>query len=191
MVVDGAGQDGLVLTRRPTHRVECNATEDPCRGVTSELGVGQRRDQKLVLVMGLDERPQDMRAPFGGNFPVRDSADEMFSQEVGGHVIEPVTNVPVDALGGQLAIKHPRARLRDVEYLGQQGVHLVNDDATLLHLGDEVLMIFLGLLNPQDVIKEQLTTIARSESTMSKPRLAHHDLTKLTNLGPRTNWSRH
>ncbi len=45
-------------------------------------------------------------------------------------------------------------------------MHLMDDNSTLAHLGHELPVILLRLLDPEDVVKEQFPAITRSESAM-------------------------
>ncbi len=47
-------------------------------------------------------------------------------------------------------------------------------DVPLLHLQNEVIVILLRLMHPDDVVEEQLTTIPGRQALMCEPRPAHH-----------------
>ena len=195
MSVNGASQDGFLLTSRPTHWVEGNTAENPCRGISSELSIGQRRNEKFIFTVRLDKRTKNVLASVRRHFAVSYATNEILGQGVRRHVIEPVPNILVNTqpnrVGGQLPVKYPGTTLRDIKNLGQQLMHFMNDNSTFPHLGHEISMIFLCFFDPQDVIEEQFSTIAWSEPTMRQTRLAHHHLTKLANFRPCTNGSSH
>ena len=193
--VNGASQDGFLLTSRPTHWIEGDTAEDPCRGISSELSIGQRRNEKFSFAVRLDKRAKNVLASLRRHFAVGHATNEILGQGVRRHVIEPVPNILVNTqpnrVRGQLPVKYPGTTLRDIKDLGQQLMHLMNDNSTFSHLGHEISRIFLCFFNPQDVIKEQFSTIAWGEPTMRQTRLTHHHLTKLANFRPCTNGSSH
>ena len=47
-------------------------------------------------------------------------------------------------------------------------------DAPLLHLQNEVIVILLRLVHPDDIVEEQLTTVPRRQALMCEARPAHH-----------------
>jgi len=84
-------------------------------------------------------------------FGIRDAADQVRGELLGGHFVEPGTDhVGRDRAKGirrDTAIQHETASLRHFKRLCEHVVEFEHLDAALLHLEHEVVMILLRLVN--------------------------------------------
>jgi hypothetical protein len=117
----------------------------------------------------------------------RQSADQKFRQPARLKALEEgagaVDQSDPNLVGGDLAIEEPALGLRDLEHLGQKVVKLQDLDAAVAHLGDEVEMVTLRVLDPQNVVEQKLVAVARREAAVGQSRSADQDLAELANLG--------
>ncbi|MCY1415122.1 hypothetical protein D9M71_305910 [compost metagenome] len=186
-LVDGGGQQGLLAARRPVHRVEGDATIDPAGGIAGELGVGQRRQDEAgvaqVVVVHLDHL---------GAFALRQvlashATDQELGQVARLKAFEPaahfVGQAHADGVGGDLAVEDPLQGLFVLHDVGQQVVHLQHIHAALAHLGDEVEMVALGLVDPDHVVEQQLVTVARCQALVRQARRANHHFAQFAGFG--------
>ncbi len=67
--------------------------------------------------------------------------------------------------------------------LGQQVLDVEDLDAALAHPGDELVVLPLGPLDPQDVVEEQLVVVARRQPLQAEVRAMDDDLAELADLG--------
>jgi len=67
--------------------------------------------------------------------------------------------------------------------LGEKVVHFQHLDAPVTHLGDEVEMVALGVLDPQHVVEQQVVAIARRQPLVGASGRADHHLAELPYLG--------
>ncbi len=61
-------------------------------------------------------------------------------------------------------------------------MHLDHLDAAVAHLGDEVEMVALGVVDPQHVVEQEVVAIARREALVRASRRADHHLAKLADF---------
>ncbi len=61
-------------------------------------------------------------------------------------------------------------------------MHLDHFDAAVAHLGDEVEMIALGVLDPQHVVEQEVVAIARRQPLVGAARRARHHQPKLADF---------
>jgi len=92
--------------------------------------------------------------------------DSVVDQLGGRHCIQPGAdclrdNAP-DAVWSYPPIENPSACFGIDDRLSQQLVQLQNLDPALLHFEGEVVVVLLRLLHPDDIVKQQIVTIARS-----------------------------
>ena len=84
--------------------------------------------------------------------------------------------------GHDLVVQDPLLAFRDRDSLGQQVVHLHHVDAAVAHLGDEVEVVALGVLDPQHVVEQQLVAVGRREALVRSTWGADHDLAQLADF---------
>ena len=68
------------------------------------------------------------------------------------------------------------------EGLGEQVPEEEHLDAALAHLRDELVVLVLGALDPEDVVEEQLVVVRRREPLEAELRTVHHHLAQLADL---------
>ncbi|MOA22675.1 hypothetical protein D3C78_1432510 [compost metagenome] len=167
------------MARRPVHRVQRDAAIDPAGGVAGELGVGQRRQQEAgvtqVVAIHLDD---------AGTFAVRQvftghTTNQVLGQLAWLQAFEPaayfVAQADTYGVRGDLAVQNPLQGFRVLDGLGQQVVHFQDFDTALTHLGHEVEVVTLGLVDPDNVIEKQLVTVVRGQPLVGQARGANHD----------------
>jgi hypothetical protein len=62
-------------------------------------------------------------------------------------------------------------------------VQLDDVDLALAHLVDEVLMVALGVLDPEDVVEQQVVAVRRREALVGQPGRADQHLAQAADLG--------
>jgi hypothetical protein len=67
--------------------------------------------------------------------------------------------------------------------LAQQVLDVENLDAPLARPRDELVVLSLGPLDPQDVVEEQLVVVARRQPLQAEVRAVDDDLAELADLG--------
>ena len=175
-LIDGTLQQRFRLSRGPEHRIAGYTAVDPTRRITLEQGVRNRRDHKRDFAHRIAQhfRPLGLR-----NVTDRNAADQVRGKGGLRHLVQPRSQrrchqLP-DSVLGDAAVKYPRARLGCLQCLGQQVVELQHLDATLPHLQHEVVVIFLCLLHPDNVVKQQLVAVPRCKAAMSQTGTADHN----------------
>jgi hypothetical protein len=88
-----------------------------------------------------------------------------------------------DLVGDDLLVQDPRPGLGHSHRLRQELVHLQHLDAAVAHLGDEVEVIPLGVVDPQHVVEQQCVAVRRGEALVGAAGGAHQDLAELAHLG--------
>ena len=68
------------------------------------------------------------------------------------------------------------------ERLGEEGLEQEDLDATLLHPRDELVVLVLGALDPQDVVEEQGVVGGRRQPLETELRAVHHHLSQAPDL---------
>ena len=186
-LVHRGGQQGFLAAGRPVHRVERDAAVDPRAVVPHEQGVRQRVDDEAGRVLVL-ERRQEAAADLVGHVLEGDAADQVLGQLRGRHLVEPGADVggeaETDQVTGDLAVEQPGARFRDPHDVGDAVLELQHLDTALLELGDEVEVVALGLLDPDDVVEEQPVGGAGREPLVGQARRRDQHLSELACLGP-------
>ena len=89
-----------------------------------------------------------------------------------------------DQIVGDLAVQQPVAGVGLRHDVGEQVLKLEDLDAAVDHLGDEVEVVAAGLLQPDDVVEQQLVAVVRGEPLMGKSRRADHDSPQPARLRP-------
>ena len=56
-------------------------------------------------------------------------------------------------------------------------------DAALAHLGHEVEVVALGVLDPQHIVEEELVAVGRRQAPVCKAGRAHQNLAQPSHLG--------
>ncbi|MNH05872.1 hypothetical protein D3C79_652210 [compost metagenome] len=186
-LVDGGGQQGFLATRRPVHRVQRHAAVDPAGGVAGELGVGQRWQDEAGVAQVVVVHLHDF-----GAFALRQvlachAADQEFGQVAWLQAFEPaahfVGQAYADGVRGDLAVEDPLEGLFVLHDIGQQVVHLQHIHTTLAHLGDEVEMVTLGLVDPDHIVEQQFITVARRQALVRQARGANHHFAQFAGFG--------
>ena len=70
------------------------------------------------------------------------------------------------------------------DHLGEQVLQFEDLHTAIDHLGNEVEVVAAGLLQPDDVVEQQLVAVLRGQPLMRKSRCAHHDSPQLARLRP-------
>lgn len=154
-LVDGCGQQRFLTSRRPVHRVQCHAAEDPRRVVTHELCVGQWPDDEARGVQLVEQR-EESAVQLVDDVLVRDSANQQLGQAIRGQCRQPVPDVVSESRSHQVIgelIQHPVAGIGFRDHVGEQVLQFQDLDATIDHLGDEVEVIAASLLQPDHVVE--------------------------------------
>ena len=69
-------------------------------------------------------------------------------------------------------------------HLGEQVLQFEDLHTAIDHLGDEVEVVAAGLLQPDDVVEQQLVAVLRRQPLVRKSRCAHHDSPQPARLRP-------
>ena len=185
--VDRRGEDRLLMTCRPEQRVDRDAAVDPARGVAGIKRVGKRRQQVLGDAGGGLHELQHLAAMGLGEFLGRQAAYQRLGEiarlETVEIALDLVDQAQPDLIGHDLVVDDPLPGLRNRHGLGEQIVHLHDIDAAIAHLLHEVEVIALGVVDPQNVVEQQLIAVRWRQSLVRPPRRANHDLVKLAHLG--------
>ena len=76
-----------------------------------------------------------------------------------------------------------RARLGDVQDIGEQITQFEDIDVTLAHEFDEEIVVTLSLGDVQDIVEEQIVAVGRSETIVCATGPAHHDTSQCADFG--------
>ena len=183
-LVDRPLQQGLQPPRRPVHRIAGHAPIDPAGRVALEEGVGDRRNEKRRLARGVG---QHLR-PLGlGNIQHRDAPDEQPRQvgAAGSRRARAASRgrCPADGVGRHAPVEDEGARLLVVQRFAEELREIEHLDAPFLHLRHEVVMVLARLVNPDDVVEQQIVAVAGGEPLMGAARRADHHRLQLSDLG--------
>ena len=187
-LVDRGGQQRLLTPRRPVHRVQRHAAEDPRGVVAHELRVGQRPEHE----------PRGVRArgtPTGSCRPPRRARPGRRRRRSGTPPTDPraARSARPGSRGAGPRPTRSSVTLRSStqsrasgigHHVGEQVLQLEDLDAAVDHLGDEVEVVAAGLLQPDDVVEQQLVAVLRGEPLVGEPRRADQDSAQLAGLRP-------
>ena len=67
--------------------------------------------------------------------------------------------------------------------VGEQVIEVEDLDAALAHPGDELVVLVLGPLDPQDVVEQQLVVVRRREPLQAEVGAMDHHLAQPPDLG--------
>ena len=186
-LVDRRGQDRLLVARRPEQRVERDTAVDPAGRVARVERVGQRRQQVLGDAGGFLDELQRLAAVGLRELLGRQAADQGFRElavveavEVAPHLVD---QTEAHLVGHDLVVEDPLLGFGYGDRLGQQVVHLDHVDAAVAHLLHEVEVVALGVVDPHDVVEQQVVAVGRREPLMRPARRADHDLAQLAHFG--------
>ena len=186
-LVDGGGEQCLLTPRRPVHRVQRDAAEDPGGVVAHELRVGQRPDDEPRRVQLVEQR-EEAAVHLIDHVLVGDAANEELRQPIRRQLGQPgpdlVGEPRSDQIVGHLAIQQPLAGVGLRHDVGEQVLKLEDLDTAVDHLGDEVEVVAAGLLQPDDIVEQQLVAVVRGEPLMGQARRADHDSPQPARLRP-------
>ncbi|MNZ27311.1 hypothetical protein D3C78_445270 [compost metagenome] len=87
-----------------------------------------------------------------------------------------IDQADADLVVGELAVEDPLQCFLVLHDVGEQVVHFQDIDAALAHLGDEVEVVALGLVDPDHVVEQQLVAVVGGQAHMCEPRRADHYL---------------
>ena len=94
----------------------------------------------------------------------RQAADQRFGELAVVQALEVAAQLVDEAeahlVRHDLVVEDPLLAFGNGHGLGQQVVHLDHFDAAVAHLGDEVEVVALGVLDPQHVVEQQLVAVA-------------------------------
>ncbi len=146
------------MPRWPVERIEGDAAVDPARRVARVEGVRERRQEIFVDAGGVAHQRQHLAADMLGKLLGREAADQRLGEIARGEPLEIaadlVDKAEADLIGRHLIVEDPFFRFGDRDGLGEQIVHLDDLDAAVAHLGHEVEMIALGVVDPQHVVEQ-------------------------------------
>ena len=189
-LVDRGHVEGLATAGRPVHRVDRDAAVDPARRVAREQRVGQRRqdERRLVVERGRDQRRRLQLAQVEPGFADGQAADQMPRERVRRQLAEGLPDRldeadPDDVLRRDEVGQPLPGVLARAERLAQQVLDVEDLDAPLAHPGDELVVLPLGPLDPQDVVEQQLVVVARRQPLQAEVRAMDDDLAELADLG--------
>src|SRR5215472_1191010 len=192
ILVDRPLQQGFGLARRPVHRIAGHPAIDPAGGIALEQRVGDRRDEERRFPARLGEHP--------GPFRLRDvadgnAADEQLRELGPRHLVEPgphqARRARTDRIRRHATVEHEGARLLVVHGFAQELRKIEHLDSALLHLGDEVVVVLARLMDPDDVVEEEIVAVARRQPLMRAAGRADHHGLQLADLGMGAEGARH
>ena len=97
----------------------------------------------------------------------RQSADQIFGELLRSEAVQVAANFVDQALahflGHDLLIENPLLGVGNIERFGQQLVFLDHVDAAVAHLGDEIIVVALGVRHPGKLIEEQRIRVGGSQ----------------------------
>jgi len=185
-LVDGRRQDRFFMPRRPVQRVEGDPAVDPAGGVARVQGVRQRWQQVFGDAGRFLHDLQRLAADRLRELERREAADQGFCEDAVVEAFEVtaqlVDEAEADLVGHDLVVENPLLAFRDRDGLGQQVVHLHHVDAAVAHLGDEVEVVALGVLDPEHVVEQQLVAVGRRETLVRTSGRADHHLAQLADF---------
>ena len=104
----------------------------------------------------------------------RQAADQRFGELAVVEALEVAAQLVDEAeahlVRHDLVVEDPLLALGHRHRLGQQVVHLHDLDAAVAHLGDEVEVVALGVLDPQHVVEQQLVAVGRRQARVRDVR---------------------
>ena len=166
-LVDGCRQDRLFVPRGPIKRVERDAAVDPARGVARIQRIGKGRQQVFGHARGLADEFEHVAAVGVGEVKGRQAANQGFGELRGCQAVEIaadlVDQAKADLVGHDLIVENPLLGFGDRDRFGEQVMHLDDIDAAIAHLLHEVEMVALGVVDPQDVVKQQGVAVGRRQ----------------------------
>ncbi|GEO86623.1 hypothetical protein GCM10007920_34390 [Ciceribacter naphthalenivorans] len=80
-------------------------------------------------------------------------------------------------------IKHEGAAFFSVQRFRQKHIDVEHLDAFAAHGGGKHIMILLGLLDPENVVKQQFLAVGRREASVGKTGAADNDLPQFSGFG--------
>ncbi len=191
-LVDGRGEDGLLVARRPVKGIQRDALVDPAGGVARVEHVGQRRQQVAGGLRGGTQRAQDGAGKRVRHFGDGKAADQRLRQLPGRQALEVRAHVghdvEADLVRVDLVVEDPLARRGQRHGLRQHLVHLHDIHAALAHLVDEVEVVALGVVDPHHVVEQQVVLVAGRqprvrEAGRADQHLAQHADFRMDSVG--------
>ena len=123
-----------------------------------------------------------------GHVLVGHAADQELRQPIPRQLGQPrpdlVAEARADQIVGDLAVQHPVTGLGHGHHVGEQILKLEHLHAAVGHLGDEVEVVAAGLLQPDDVVEQQLLAGLRRQPLVRESGRAHQDSPQPTRLRP-------
>ena len=168
------------------HRVDGHATVDPARCVALIKQVRQRRQHEAVGIQGMEGDALRLRAVFG-DLALGDPAGQIAGQA---WRVEAVQR-GAQGGGGEWAmparvehlVQDVRARLRDLQRLGQQIAVVVDHHAPRPQDIGERVVLSLGPAHPEHVVEEQVGGVVRGEALKFQIRAVQYHLPQAADLG--------
>ncbi len=182
-LVDGRHVQGLLAARRPVHGMQRHSAIDPGRGIAREELIGQWPQDEVV---GIHDIGNGRRLPEGQLLNVH-AADQVVGQLLGVHLghgrVQLGGQADTDHLWAHAPVEQPFARLRVLHRLLQQLAHEEDLDVAVAHHVDEGVMLDPSLLDPDDVVEQQLLAVRGGQPTEREARTVDDDLSQLTDFG--------
>ena len=189
VAVDRSDVVGLEPPRRPEHRVDRDAAVDPAGGVPREQGVrqGRQHEHALVVQRCSRQRARPVLPQVEPGLGHGEAADEVGGEDVGLHRGQGGPHLvhqgkPHGVLRGRHLDQAVPALVAGRERLGEERLEQEDLDATLLHPRDELVVLVLGALDPQDVVEEQGVVGGRRQPLETELRAVHHHLSQAPDL---------
>ena len=149
--------------------------KNPGGVVAHELRVGQRPDHKPRGVQ-LAERRQETAAHLVEHVLIGHAADEELRQPIRRQLAQPrpdlVGEPRTDQIVGDPAVQHPVTGLGHGHHVAEQLLEVEDLHTPVDHLGHEVEVVAAGLLQPDDVVEQQLAAVFGRQPLMGKSRRA-------------------
>jgi hypothetical protein len=180
--VDRLQEHRLRAAGRLRHRVEGDPVVDPARGVALEDEVRQRRQEQLIRPGGFVGEAFALH-----EVRLRDAADQVVGDLGRRCRLAPLPPAPgeveADVALVEHAVKHPGARLGQLEHLGQELFRVEDLDSPVAHDADEGVVLLLRAFDPDDVVEEQLLGVRRRQPRVLTARPVDEYLVQLPDLG--------
>ena len=145
--------------------------------------VGQRGEQEVI---GAQHVPLQALGPQRPQVGLEHPADQVLGEPRPVKVVEQLAERAdqrrAEELGGAHPVEHERPALGQLQRLGEQLPEVVHAHALVAKGLGEHVVLFLGLLRPQDVVEEQAADVLRGEPGQLKARPVHDGLPQLAHL---------
>ena len=183
-LVDRPLQQGLGLARGPEHRVAGHAAVDPAGRVALEQACSGPAAGRTPS--GRPASPRNSTSRCSGSSSTATPPIRCSASLAARHLLEPgpqhLGPDRPDAVDRDQPVEDPAARLGILDGLRQEVVQIQDLDAALAHLQHEVVVVLLGLVDPDHVVEQQLVAVAGREPLVREAGTADHHGPELADL---------